>query len=103
MGQPTPMHGILYLSQTALTGFTTSGVYMVSIRSILSLSIRREATSAALVGLLSVSTTLNLTGTFFPYSLIKTPPNFSIAFSTLAFTHGVGAPRPAKGPVEGSV
>jgi len=53
---------------------TLSGVCMVTISSTLSLMINLEATPIVLVGSLSVSKTLVLSGTFLPYFSMKNSP-----------------------------
>src|SRR4030042_1070382 len=60
-----------------------------------------EATSAALVGALAVSTILSLMGIFFPASLISIPPALLISSIASSSAHGEASPNEAIGPVEG--
>ena len=79
MGATEEMHGTSYLSHVAPTGSTLSGVCRTTMRSTLSCKISFDATSAALVGLLSVSIALTLIGSFLPNSLMKMPPSLLIS------------------------
>ena len=69
--------------------------------SILSLRISFEATSAALVGSLAVSTSLSLRGSFLPTSLIRIPPALLISSMASSSAQGEASPKEAIGPVEG--
>src|SRR4030042_2367279 len=69
--------------------------------SILSVRISLEATSAAFVGSLAVSTNFSLRGSFFPASLIKIPPCLLISPMASSSAQGEASPNEAMGPVEG--
>ncbi len=94
--------GILNLSQTPETGVTVAGVAETYMMSILSLSMSLEASSPALVGLLSVSKTFTLRGNFFLYSLMYMPPSLLIWSMALLSSHGVDSVNAATGPVIGN-
>ena len=93
--------GILNLSQTPETGVTVAGVAETYMMSILSLRMSLEASSPALVGLLSVSKIFTLRGSFFLYSLIYMPPSLLIWAMALLSSHGEDWANAATGPVTG--
>src|SRR5512136_834295 len=69
--------------------------------STLSFRMSLEATSAALVGSLAVSTILSLMGIFLPASLIMIPPALLISSMASSSAHGDASPNDAIGPVDG--
>ena len=96
-GHTDDTHGVPFTSHWSETGLVVSGVLATSIRSTLSVRIKREATSAARLGSDWLSRTRISTGWLFPLmvsplvSALRIPPT----------TKPSASPKPASGPVCG--